>query len=169
MKNLVKMNLNDYVVFKPTEKAKKIYYEDRQQYLPAQYLAEGAGDLKINEDGFSKMQMHNFMSVFGKHMTMGLDPVIAMDVFIEGSVVKEFKATDWYNISGRGWVCVVNLEEDLYMKDVYGQEVSIDNRIYLVTGVESMGRARAYDSAKGALINKGESIGLLIRGDRNEK
>jgi len=166
MKKLTKFNLNDYVVFKPREKALKVYYEKRTQYIPKGLMYEGAGILQVNEHGFAKMQMHDFMNTFGEHMVNGMDPIVETTVFFEGEALKEFTATDWFNISGRGWVATLTLEEDVYSSEIFNTEVVIDNKIYFVTGIESFAKNRSHNTVNGALFSKGESVGLLIRGEK---
>lgn len=52
-----KFNLNDYVYFKPTQKGLDMYHD--------YYLKYGGHDLIVNEDGFAKLQFHNFINVYG--------------------------------------------------------------------------------------------------------
>ena len=80
--------------------------------------------------------------------------------------MNKFKSQEWFKIRGRGWVCSINLEEDVYAKDMYLKEVIIDDKEYFVIGIESFTKNRLVDPGKGYLFGKGESIGLLIRGEK---
>lgn len=63
----VSVNLNDYITFQPTENTQEIYnayYRKLNVYGPM-YLGV------LQKDGTVKMQMHEFIRIFGPHMNMG--------------------------------------------------------------------------------------------------
>ncbi len=72
----------------------------------------------------------------------------------------EFKALEWFEISGRGWVALVECDQERSRDQpgLTGQDVKIDGHEYTVVGVER--RMPSY------AIRKAEPIGLLIRGER---
>jgi len=67
-----------------------------------------------------------------------------------GKEIKEYKSKDWYNITGRGHVAVVECELDDRPKN--GDTVKIDNKKYEVRGVEVMGNRKP--------------IGILVKGSK---
>lgn len=73
--------------------------------------------------------------------------------------MRELKATDWYEIKGRGKVAVIDqMPEDEYDPNNFeGQTVLIDGKQYTVAGVESfaIGRSREHPYRLG--------FGLLVQ------
>lgn len=75
-------NINMSVMFKPTEYGKQHY---RNKRIELQESASKNGsqfkftlDLKVNDIGWCKMQMHDFMEHFGDAMYLGGEPVIEL-------------------------------------------------------------------------------------------
>lgn len=55
-----KFNLNNYVYFQPTEIGLKIYND----YYKDKFCKDGL-HLKVDDKGFSKLQMHEFIKIYG--------------------------------------------------------------------------------------------------------
>lgn len=53
------------------------------------------------------------------------------------SGVKQFDATDWWELRGRGWVANIAGIAGLNPRELVGQQVEIDGRAYDVLGVET--------------------------------
>lgn len=73
------MNLNHFVKFLPNAKSEQLYreYYTVQNYNPF-------SKLKIEEDGFCQMQMHEFINIFGGHLHGFTDlPLGSMDILIQ--------------------------------------------------------------------------------------
>ena len=63
---MIKFNMNNYIYFKPKEIANEIYRGHFEKYgIPEEYIKE----LELDENGFARMQFHEFVSVFGKSIT----------------------------------------------------------------------------------------------------
>ena len=61
--------MNNYIYFKPNEIANELYREHFEKYgVPEKYIKE----LELDENGFTKMQFHEFVSVFGKAVTTSI-------------------------------------------------------------------------------------------------
>lgn len=77
----VKINLNDMVKFKLTDKGKQVWHE-RFEKVRMRLAAKGIfptiwdSDPKVDEDGYTTCQLHDFMGTFGKHMTVGVPNII---------------------------------------------------------------------------------------------
>lgn len=66
MKELYKdTNLNNYIKIKLTEEGRIIY---KKRY--AKYNCE-APKLNIDDEGYVRFQIHEFMNIFGEHLFMG--------------------------------------------------------------------------------------------------
>lgn len=68
----VRINLNEQVKFKLTDYAKDIYYH-RYDDLNRQIIRNGGEPLtprmpKVDKDGYTTMQLWDFMSLYGEHM-----------------------------------------------------------------------------------------------------
>lgn len=75
-------NINMPVMFKPTEYGEQ-HYRNKRIELQESISKNGstfkiALDLKVNDDGWCKMQMHDFMEHFGDAMYLGGEPVIEL-------------------------------------------------------------------------------------------
>lgn len=70
-------NVNNYVKAKLTEKGKEIY---KRHYSR---IGISPVELKVDENGYSSFQMHNFMNIFGEHMLLGREVPFETEVLIE--------------------------------------------------------------------------------------
>ena len=75
-------NINMSVMFKPTEYGKQ-HYRNKRIELQESVSKNGSQfkftlDLKVNDNGWCKMQMHDFMEHFGDAMYLGGQPVIEL-------------------------------------------------------------------------------------------
>lgn len=75
-------NINMSVMFKPTEYGKQ-HYRNKRIELQESISKNGSIfkitlDLKVNDGGWCKMQMHDFMEHFGDAMYLGGEPVIEL-------------------------------------------------------------------------------------------
>ena len=102
MRNKVKINLNSFVWFKPTEKGKEAYrrrYYHLEQILKEVQLSDATpfpvSEIKLDENGYAKMQLWEFMQIFGEYMVMGFDNVIeSLEIIAdEYEIVKDPHAT----------------------------------------------------------------------------
>lgn len=92
-------NINMSVMFKPTEYGKQ-YYRNKKIELQEEISRNGSSfkltlDLKVNENGWCKMQMHDFMEHFGDAMYLGGQPVIELCeiVFLDEDLTEFDKIT----------------------------------------------------------------------------
>lgn len=92
-------NINMPVIFKPTEYGKQHY---RNKRIESQEIITSNGsdfkitlDLKVNQEGWCKMQMHDFMEHFGDTMYLGGEPAIESCeiVFFDGDLTEFDKVT----------------------------------------------------------------------------
>lgn len=72
-----KVNINEYVKVKLRESGINIL-RDHFEELNEMVLANGGKSLgvfqlNVDEEGYTKMQMHEFMTTFAPHMHMGFD------------------------------------------------------------------------------------------------
>lgn len=80
--SLKSFNMNMPVMFKLTEYGKE-YYRSKRMELQEHCYQSGSQfkftlDLKLNDQGWCKMQMHDFMEYFGDAMYLGGKPVIEL-------------------------------------------------------------------------------------------
>ena len=75
-------NINMSVMFKPTEYGKQHYrnkkIESQKNISKNDSSFKLTLDLKVNDEGWCKMQMHNFMEYFGDAMYLGGQPAIEL-------------------------------------------------------------------------------------------
>ena len=76
----IKINLNEQVKFKLTDFGKDIYYH-RFDDVNRLIISNGGEPLasrmpETDKDGYTKMQLWDFMSVFGKHMGIAKPEVL---------------------------------------------------------------------------------------------
>lgn len=78
-------------------------------------------------------------------------------------VLPEFKSLDWYYVTERGWIALVECDQERTRDKpgLVGSDVVIDGETYRCTGVERHMPATP--------ISRGERIGLLVRGEPNVK
>lgn len=86
--NLLRLNLNSTVRFKLTDKGRELHKYDFEEFWnyrnrPASVVYR---PLKEDEEGYSKMQLWDFMNIFGKYISLGCElPVEEALIFIKGS------------------------------------------------------------------------------------
>ena len=68
-------NINNYIKFKPTEYGVEIYNEYYKNSLKGTGLSR---ELKVDSTGYSELQMHEFMYVYGGYSFLGSTPFIEM-------------------------------------------------------------------------------------------
>lgn len=97
-------NINMSVMFRPTEYGKQ-YYRKKRTEIQENISKNGSQfkitlDLKTNDDGWCKMQMHDFMEHFGDAMYLGGTPVIELCelVFFDDDLTELNKITGFENI-----------------------------------------------------------------------
>lgn len=86
----VDINLNDFVKFKLTDKGKDIYYHqyDEINALWGRQIAKPHYP-KTDANGYTEMQLWDFMRLYGEHMDMGMENVIEpLDLIYETKGVK---------------------------------------------------------------------------------
>ena len=90
-----KVNLNDCIKVKLNDFGKDIYY---RQYAEINEKIRCLGGKpiestmpKVDEEGYTKFQMWQFMNIYGEYMIMGSTPVLeTLDIIIcDGEPVKE--------------------------------------------------------------------------------
>ena len=79
----VETNLNYYIKVKLTEYGKQVHREYWKPVCNDVRLAYK--EPEVDSDGYSSFQMHDFINVFGKHMTMGAPLVCETNVLIQRS------------------------------------------------------------------------------------
>lgn len=76
-KNEMEVNLNDWIKVKLNDRGKDIYYhrfDDVIKEYP-QYNIKPSMP-KVDENGYTRFQMWNFMEIYGEHMGMAKLPVL---------------------------------------------------------------------------------------------
>lgn len=76
-KNFVNSNLNNYIKVKLTEYGRVIY---RNSFVK---LGLPEPKIRVDEDGYTRFQMHVFINVFGEYIHIGCDLPCLPDVQIE--------------------------------------------------------------------------------------
>ena len=66
----VKTNLNLYIKVKLNDYGKKIHYDYWKD------ICRDAYELKVDDEGYSTFQMHEFMNTFGEYATLGGKPFL---------------------------------------------------------------------------------------------
>lgn len=74
-----KINLNNYVYVKLTEKGFRVHEVKEKEY----YNRDDYRPPEVDENGYSKFQLWDFMNIFGDHTWMGAPPCFEMAVEIE--------------------------------------------------------------------------------------
>ena len=88
---IVKVNLNDYVNFKLTDRGKDIYfhqYDDLNEYLKQKTGQKPFSQQmpEVDNDGYTKMQLWAFIELYGKHIGMTKPNVIEpLNLYFEAS------------------------------------------------------------------------------------
>ena len=91
---LAKINLNDIVRFKLTDHGKDIYfhqYDELNEFLKEKGVKPlGNRYPKVDEEGYSKMQLWQFIELYGDHIGMAKPNVIEpLDLLFECEVQNE--------------------------------------------------------------------------------
>ena len=78
---IVKVNLNDQVKFKLTDRGKDIYfhqYDELNEYLKQKIGVKPFGQKmpEVDDDEYTKMQLWSFIEMFGKHIGIAKPNVI---------------------------------------------------------------------------------------------
>ena len=76
-KNFVRSNLNNYIKVKLTDFGRMIY---RNSFVK---LGLPEPKIRVDEEGYTRFQMHDFINVFGEYIRMGCDLPCLPDVQIE--------------------------------------------------------------------------------------
>lgn len=75
-KNMVKFSLNNYVRFKPTPYGLEHYTAKMSEFTSHMRGAVDIPTLNIDPEGYAKLQMHEFMNIFGEIAFNGNDNFI---------------------------------------------------------------------------------------------
>lgn len=68
-------NINNYIKFKPTAYGIEIYNNHKKEALKGTRFSR---ELKVDSTGYSELQMHEFMYVYGGYSFLGGTPFIEM-------------------------------------------------------------------------------------------
>ena len=68
---MTKLNINDIVKVKLTEKGRKIYTEYYTRYS----VGGVSKIIKLDADGFFHTELWDIMNIFGSHLYMGAEPM----------------------------------------------------------------------------------------------
>lgn len=83
---MIKLNMNEYVYFKPKQLAKELYTEHFQRWgVPEKYIK----DLPVNENGFAKLQFHEFVDIYGEAINtciMDKQPIEDFTIYFKENV-----------------------------------------------------------------------------------
>lgn len=80
--NARQMNVNDYIWFKPTDEAKRLF---REHWYPFEKWNLATPKLEIDEFGYAKMPLWEFMQIFGEHFRMA-GPQLVQNNLVELAV-----------------------------------------------------------------------------------
>ena len=87
--NLLRLNLNSTIRFKLTDKGRELHkydYDEFWSYHSNRPTSVVYRPLEEDEEGYSKMQLWDFMNIFGKYIILGCElPVEEANIFIKGS------------------------------------------------------------------------------------
>jgi len=82
-KREVAFNINEYVKVKLTARGLKIHKSEYTRFMPSDWVYVKPS---VDENGYSKFQMWNLMSIFGEHISMTLEPPFETEIiFCVGS------------------------------------------------------------------------------------
>lgn len=81
-------NLNSHIRFKPTELGKVVY---KAYWMP--FSKDGKGhELKINNEGWSEMQLWDFIRIFGQSFTCGMNCPVETTVILINETKEQLQA-----------------------------------------------------------------------------
>lgn len=80
------ININDYIKVKLTDKGKDIYYDYYVNYYQEEdYIYKNtACEAKVDINGYTKMQLHEFMQIFGNRIPFGYNDIFENNNIIIG-------------------------------------------------------------------------------------
>ena len=88
-----KINLNDTIKVKLTDRGRDIYYhrfDDLIQNRPAVRINIKQSYPKVDDEGFTKFQIHNFMNIYGDYLILGSEPVVeGNNIYFEDDDLEE--------------------------------------------------------------------------------
>lgn len=88
-----KINLNDTIKVKLTDRGRDIYYhqfDDLIRNRPAVRINIKRSYPKVDDDGFTKLQLHHFMNIYGDYLILGSEPVVeGNNIYFEDDDLKE--------------------------------------------------------------------------------
>ena len=70
---MISFNIINYIKFKPTEYGIEIYNKHHREVFKGTRFSR---ELKVDSDGYSELQMHEFMYVYGGYAFLGGAPFI---------------------------------------------------------------------------------------------
>ena len=80
-------NIHNYIKFKPTEYGIEIYNNHKKEAFKGTRFSR---ELKVDSDGYSELQMHEFMYVYGGYSFLGGTPFIEMcEILIKDKYLDE--------------------------------------------------------------------------------
>ncbi|MBW1853066.1 MAG: hypothetical protein JRJ00_00025 [Deltaproteobacteria bacterium] len=84
MEEYTKFNINDYVKVKLNQEGRNIYF-DRDKRLNDSYGREiiKPRTPEVDKEGYSKFQMHELMSLYGEHLTIGGITPFETEIYLE--------------------------------------------------------------------------------------
>ncbi|AYA66872.1 hypothetical protein CDG62_00120 (plasmid) [Acinetobacter sp. WCHA55] len=75
-KNMVKFSLNNYVRFRPTQYGSEHYKRKMREFTSHMRSMKVNTALELDSEGYAKLQMHEFMYIFGEIAFTGNDNFI---------------------------------------------------------------------------------------------
>ena len=84
-KEYIAVNLNDYIKVKLNDKGKDLYDGRHDHFTKALLEKLDIKKLEVDEEGYSRFQLHEFMEIFGGQFISHTNiPVLDMNVLIQG-------------------------------------------------------------------------------------
>ena len=83
---MLKVNLNEIIKVKFTDYGRDIYYHRFDDLIARGALCLNPSYPKVDEDGYSEIQLWEFMQIFGPHIRMGMPEVIteSNSIYLDG-------------------------------------------------------------------------------------
>lgn len=86
---MISFNINNYIKFKPTEYGIEIYNNHKKEAFKGTRFSR---ELKVDSDGYSELQMHEFMYVYSGYSFLGGTPFIeCCEILIKDKDLYEVK------------------------------------------------------------------------------
>lgn len=73
---MTKINLNDIIKVKLTDRGKDIFYHQHDEFNQCARKIIKPSYPKVDEEGFTSFQLWYFMQLYGPHIHMGMDNFI---------------------------------------------------------------------------------------------